>query len=48
MGEKISIEFTGEELEYIMQYMKLSDAITVQVAILNAVSIAMDEADSCN
>lgn len=46
INEKISIEFTGKEFDYIMQYMKLVEATTVQNAILNAVSIAMDEADA--
>lgn len=43
MGEKISIEFTGEEFDKIVGYMKYVDATTVQNAILNAISIAMDE-----
>ena len=43
MSEKINIEFTGEEFDMIMQYMKLIEATTVQNAILNAVSIALDD-----
>jgi len=45
MNEKVSIEFTGEEFDQIMQYMKLIDAVTVQTAVMNAISIAMDDAD---
>lgn len=46
MGEKINIEFTGEEFDKIMEYMKYVDATTVQNAVLNAISIAMDELSS--
>lgn len=46
MGEKISIDFTGEEFDRIMQYMELSEAVTVQTAIMNAISIALDEVDN--
>ena len=42
MDEKISIEFNGKEFDKIMKYMDLIKATTVQVAILNAISIAMD------
>jgi ABC-type lipoprotein export system ATPase subunit len=45
MNEKVSIEFTGEEFDQIMQYMKLIDAVTVQTAVMNAISIAMDDAE---
>ena len=45
MNEKVSIEFTGEEFDQIMQYMKLIDAVTVQTAVMNAISIAIDDAD---
>ena len=41
--EKIAIEFNGEEFERIMEYMKLVEATTIQNAIMNAISIAMDE-----
>lgn len=43
MDEKISIEFSGEEFDKIMEYMKLVEATTVQVAIMNAISIALDD-----
>jgi hypothetical protein len=45
MDEKISIEFTAEEYDMIMEYMKASESITVQVAVLNAISIALDRVD---
>ena len=45
MNEKVSIEFTGEEFDQIMQYMKLINAVTVQTAVMNAISIAMDDAE---
>ena len=45
MDEKVSIEFAGEEFDQIMEYMKMIDAVTVQTAIMNAISIAMDDAD---
>ena len=43
MGEKINVEFTGEEFDFIMRYMKESEAVSVQVAILNAISVALDD-----
>ena len=46
MEEKINIEFTGEEFDKIMQYMNIVEATTVQNAIMNAISIALDESDS--
>ena len=45
MEEKISVEFTGEEFDKIMEYMKYSEATTIQNAILNAISIALDDID---
>ena len=45
MNEKISIEFTGSEFDKIVQYMESVDATTVQNAIMNAISIALDEQD---
>ena len=45
MEEKVSIEFTGEEFDLIMKYMDAVEATTVQNAILNAISIAMDYCD---
>lgn len=43
MEQRINIEFTEEEYNLIMQYMKSIEATTVQNAILNAISIALDE-----
>ena len=45
MEEKVSIEFTGKEFDLIMQYMKAVEATTVQNAILNAISVALDRCD---
>ena len=45
MEEKIRIEFSGKELDMIMKYMELVKATTIQTAIMNAISIALDEAD---
>ena len=43
--EKISIEFTGEQFDFILKYQEYAGATTVQNAILNAISIAFDNAD---
>ena len=43
MEEKIHVEFSGVEFDKIMQYADLIDAVTVQAAIMNAISIALDE-----
>lgn len=40
--ERIIIEFTGEEFDLIMQYMEFVEATTVQNAVMNAISLAMD------
>lgn len=45
MNEKISIEFTGEEFDQITKYMDFVKASTVQNAIMNAISLAFDEAE---
>ena len=45
MEEKISVEFTDEEFDKIMEYMKYSEATTIQNAILNAISIILDDID---
>lgn len=39
---KVSIEFTQEDFDLIRQYMEAVDATSVQAAVLNAVSIALD------
>ena len=40
-----SIVFTGEEMEMILAYMDAAEAVTVQAAILNAISLALDHID---
>ena len=37
------IEFTDEQLDFILKYQEVSESATIQGAILNAVSIALDE-----
>ena len=46
MDKKNSIEFTDEQFNRIIEYKILVDASTVQNAILNAISIAMDDQDA--
>lgn len=46
MEEKINVEFTGEEFDLILKYMDAVEAETVQDAILNAISIALDDSDN--
>ena len=41
----VSIEFTGEDMDMILKYMDAIEAVTVQAAILNAISLALDHAD---
>ena len=43
MDGKIYVEFSEEEFDLIMKYMKETEAVTVQAAILNAISIATDD-----
>lgn len=45
MDGKINVEFSEEEFDLIMKYMEASEAVTVQAAILNAISIALDDDD---
>ena len=45
MNEKINIEFSCEDFDLIMKYANLIEADTVQAAIMNAISIALDEKD---
>lgn len=45
MEEKIHVEFTGEEFDLILKYMDAVEATTVQNAILNAISIALDASE---
>lgn len=44
-AQTISIEFTDEEMDMILQYQEESEAVTVQAAIMNAISLALDHAD---
>ena len=44
-NELINVQFTGEEFDLIQKYMDVSEATTVQNAILNAISIALDGVD---
>ena len=44
-NRKTLIEFTDEELDRILDYMEVSGSVTVQVAVMNAISIAMDDID---
>lgn len=44
-NEKVVIEFTGKDLDMILEYMKQSGAIDIQTAIMNAISIALDDED---
>ena len=44
-NRKTSIEFTDEEWDRILDYMEVSGSVTVQVAVMNAISIAMDDID---
>lgn len=41
----VNIEFTAEDLDMILQYQKESEAVTVQAAIMNAISLALDHVD---
>lgn len=41
--EKIHVEFTREEFEHIMLYKEMCEATSAKAAILNAVSIALDD-----
>ena len=41
----INIQFTEEEMDMIQEYQEVSESVTVQAAILNAISLALDHAD---
>ena len=45
--ETVKIEFSGEALDMILKYQEVSEATTIQNAIMNAVSLALDHADDC-
>lgn len=39
------IEFTDKELDMILKYQEFSEATTIQNAIMNAISLALDHAE---
>lgn len=43
--EEVMIGFTKDDLDMIMEYQQVSGAVTVQAAIMNAISLALDHAD---
>ena len=45
--ETVKIEFSGEDLDMILEYQEVSEATTIQNAIMNAISLALDHADDC-
>lgn len=45
--EIVNIEFSAEELNMILKYLEISGATSVQNAIMNAISLALDYADDC-
>ena len=45
--KKVFIEFSGKDIDMILEYQKESEATTVQNAIMNAISLALDHADDC-
>ena len=45
--ETVKIEFSGEALDMILEYQEVSEATTIQNAIMNAVSLALDHVDDC-
>jgi hypothetical protein len=45
MKEIISIDFSSEEFDEILEYQKTLENATAQTAILNAIRIAMEEKD---
>ena len=45
--EIVEVEFSGEDLDMILKYQKLSEATSIQSAIMNAISLALDYTDDC-
>ncbi len=43
--EEVMIGFTKDDLDMIMEYQQVSGAVTVQAAVVNAISLALDHAD---
>ena len=44
-NEIVMVEFSGEELDMILDYQAESGATSIQNAIMNAISLALDHAD---
>lgn len=44
-NEKVLIEFSGTDLDMILEYQKQSEATSIQNAIMNAISVALDVND---
>ncbi len=44
-NEKAIIEFHGDDLNMILEYKKQSGAVDIKTAIMNAISIALDDED---
>ena len=42
MEEKINVEFTGEQMDFILKYQEDCGAETVQDAIMTAIAVAFD------
>lgn len=42
--ETIQIEFSGADLDMILEYQEESEATTIKNAIMNAISLALDHA----
>ena len=42
---EVMIGFSPEDLEMILQYQEECEAVTVQAAVMNAISLALDHAD---
>ena len=43
-----SVQFTDDEMELIRQYQKEIEGATIETSILNAISLALDNADDCD
>ena len=45
MESQSTITFTDEEMKMIQQYKELSESVSLKVAVMNAISIALDRKD---
>lgn len=43
--EIVEVEFSGEDLDMILKYQEIAGATSIQNAILNAISLALDNVD---